>query len=142
MEMADRLECFLDGDIALIAEIKKNAKSFITVGAIVTHDQDIGVFDYMTRYTFEKDEAGNWVIPGCVFGGTQNVRVKANKKNEIVIEVVQAIMAITNRDRNAACQIWRTFSDDIKTLIRNGLHKSEGMMHINICQLFYMNMYP
>ena len=84
--------------------------------------------DYMSRYTFAKDEAGNWIIPGSVFGGTQNVRVKANENNEIVLDVVQAIMAITGRDRNCSRQVWRNFSTDVARLIQNGLDESEGKL--------------
>ena len=80
--------------------------------------------DHMTRYNFKKDEAGNWVVPASLFGHTRNVRAQANKHNEIVIDLVQAIMAITGKSREFANQCWRKTLKRSQKLIQSDISGS------------------
>ena len=84
------------------------------------------VTDYMSRYTFDKDEAGNYIIPGEVFGGTQNVRIKVNEQNKLVLDVVQAIMAINGMSRKHARECWTVTLKEHHNLICADLSSNEG----------------
>ena len=82
--------------------------------------------DLMSRYAFERDDIGNWIIPGSAFGGTQDVKVSCTPRGIIVIEVVAAIMAINQQNRNVACECWRETLKPFHALIQHGLMENEG----------------
>jgi hypothetical protein len=79
-----------------------------------------------THYHFDTDEAGNMFVPASVFGGEMNVRIKISPRKKIVMDVVQAISSITNKDREEAGQTWRNFSVKTRTLIQSDLLQDES----------------
>ena len=87
-------------------------------------------------YIFEKDEAGNWFIPGKVFGGTNNVRLKANENNVLVVDAEDAIMAITGMSKKQACLCWSDTLKEHHKLIRGDLSDEQS---IRFTDLFFNN---
>ena len=88
----------------------------------------------LSEYGFKKDAAGNYIIPGSVFGGTQNVRLKGVCRNTedrlLVIEIVAVIMSVTGKSRDAAGEVWRNFPEETKKLIQADLMENEGEIFV------------
>ena len=78
------------------------------------------------RHTFPTDDAGNSIIPADVFGGMKSVRVKANENNVLIIDVVQAIMAIKKMKKNLARLCWSDTLKEHRRLVLEDLSDNQG----------------
>ena len=89
------------------------------------------VISFWSKYAFEQDDIGNWIIPGSVFGCDVDVRLQFTTRGLIVMDVIAAIMAIERKCRKSSGEVWRDRLTEYHSIIQEDLLENEGNLLIS-----------
>jgi hypothetical protein len=131
----------MDGDKTVISEVICNGSLDLPLDTIIPTEHilpnaDVGdeIVELMKNVELSKptafsiDNCGNKIIPASVFRGEINVRATTTKSGMVVIDVVQAIMAVTGKNRHYSNKVWSNIEDDVKSSIIADLKGDEGTL--------------
>ena len=98
----------------------------------INNDTVMEETEFWANYGFEKDDIGNWIIPGFAFGADVNIRVQVTPWGVIVADVIGIIEVIEKKNREDSAKVWRERLADKQGIIQEDLTPDEGMKNHNI----------
>ena len=86
---------------------------------------------FWSKYAFEQDGIGNWIIPGSVFDSEEGARIQFTTRGLIVVDVIAIIAAIEGKNRNDSGKVWRERLEEYHSFIQEDLLECEGNLYIS-----------